>query len=128
MVMTLGMTFLLRSATHLHWRQILTPHAPGLSLALLLGGLAWIVERALIRVGVDSHLPILALQASVDGLAAFIALRWTPFPLVSTVVGEIVGDISPKLAVLLAPNAIPDESAKAKRREAPPPTVEPERQ
>jgi O-antigen/teichoic acid export membrane protein len=127
-VMTLSMMWLVRSATNLRWRQILTPHAPGLTLALLLGGLAWTTERVLIQSGVQSHLLILAVQAAVTGLAALAALRWTPFPLVSTVLSEIVGDVSPKLAGLLAPNAGAGQSARDEERKARQRTVESDRQ
>jgi len=100
-VMTLLTVSMLRKATEATWWQLVHPHLPGLLLAALLGGLAWGVDQAFLRAGVTAHFPVLAGQSVVAGLAGLAAIRWNPFPIVTTVVHEIVNDFSPKLATLL---------------------------
>jgi len=100
-VMSLLTVTMLRAATEASWGQLLHPHVPGLLLAALLGGLAWMVDRVFIQIGITAHFPVLVAQGAVSGLAGIAALRWTPFPIVTTVVHEILSDISPRLASLL---------------------------
>ena len=59
------------------------------------------VDRVFIQIGITAHFPVLVAQGAVSGLAGIAALRWTPFPIVTTVVHEILSDISPRLASLL---------------------------
>jgi O-antigen/teichoic acid export membrane protein len=120
-VMSLLTLTMLHSATHIRWRQLLSPHMPGLLLAALLGLLAWGVDRLFISLGITAHFPVLAAQGLVAGLAGVAALRWTPFPQVATVVGEIVGDVSPKLAALVAPGVVVERKSKAARARPPQP-------
>ena len=120
-VMTLLTMWLLRAATEISWRQVLVPHVPGLLLAALLGGLVWAIDQGFLEAGITADLPVLVTQSAVAGLAGVVALRWTPFPLVATVVGEIVGDISPKLAALVAPGVVVERKSKAARARTPQP-------
>jgi hypothetical protein len=117
---------MLRAATGLGWGEVLHPHGPGLVLAAVLGSLVWGVDLGFKSLGVTSHLLVLVVQNVVAGLAGIAALRWTPFPMVANVVGEIVGDISPKLAALLAPGAVVERAPKTGRPRAPRPAVESE--
>jgi O-antigen/teichoic acid export membrane protein len=112
-VMTLLTVSMLRPATGLGWARLLAPHLPGLLLAGLLGSLVWGVDVAAAAAGVRSHLVILIVQNVTAGLAAVAAIRWTPFPLVSKVIREIVGDVSPRLAALLAPGAAGEQTVQA---------------
>ena len=125
-VMSLLMMWLLRSATDIGWQQVLSAHAPGVLLALLLGGLVWSVDRLFVKMGVTGDLPVLVAQSAVAGLAGIAAIRWTPFPMVATVIGEIVGDVSPRLAALLAPGTPIGRSPKAGGVRSAQPTVESE--
>ena len=125
-VMTMLTFSMLRAATGLGWGEVLHPHGPGLALAAVLGSLVWGVDLAFKSLGVTSHLLVLVVQNVVAGLAGIAALRWTPFPMVANVVGEIVGDISPKLAALLAPGAVVERAPKTGRPRAPRPAVESE--
>jgi O-antigen/teichoic acid export membrane protein len=113
-VMTILMTWTVRWATELGWRQLLAPHWPGAVLAALLGGLVWSVDHFCLRLGITGHFPVLAAQGVVAGLAGIVAVRWTPFPIVATVVHEVVSDFSPRLASLLVSNSNGEYIAKSK--------------
>jgi O-antigen/teichoic acid export membrane protein len=105
LVATTVMTFLTlemaKVATETTWRTLLTPQIPGSVLAVLLGGLVWLVDRLFLRWGVSAHLPVLVAQTVVAGVVGIAAIRWTPFPIVASVIHEIVSDVSPKLASVL---------------------------
>jgi O-antigen/teichoic acid export membrane protein len=113
-VMSVLTTWMVRLATDLKWRQLLVPHWPGVLLAALLGGLVWSVDHAFIRWGITAHFPVLVAQGIVAGLAGLAALRWTPFPIVATVVHEVVSDFSPKIASLLLSNSNGEHVTKSK--------------
>jgi len=125
-VVSAGVMFLLtlsmvRAATGLGWLNQLRPHVPGLSLALILGGLVWGIDVAFKAAGTPPHVVVLLVQGAVAALAAAAALRWTPFPSVAAVVHEIASDVSPKLAAILAPNH--QVEGTVKRHKPGPPSV-----
>jgi O-antigen/teichoic acid export membrane protein len=125
-VMSLLTLWMLHSATGIGVRHLLSSHLPGALLAVLLGLLAWGIDRVFINLGITAHLPVLAAQGLVAGLAGIAALRWTPFPVVSMVLGEIVGDISPRLAALVAPGVVVQRAPKAPRARASDPAADSE--
>lgn len=112
---------IVRAAAELNWRQLLVPHGPGILLAAVLGGLVWGIDVAAVQLGITAHFPVLAAQVVVGGLAGVAALRWTPFPLVATVVHDILNDVSPKLAALLAPGPASEHASKRRSKDRTPP-------
>jgi hypothetical protein len=113
-VMTLLMMEMAKVATETSWRSLLKPQIPGVLLAVLLGGLVWIVDRLFLQWGITAHFPVLVAQGVVAGVVGVAAIRWTPFPIVASVVYEIVGDISPRLASLLTTAAHAERPAKTR--------------
>jgi hypothetical protein len=100
-VMTLLTMEVAKVATEMSWRSLLTPQVPGILLAVLLGSLVWLVDALFQQWGIAGHFPVLVAQSVVAGIVGMAAIRWTPFPIVATVVHEIVSDVSPKLASIL---------------------------
>jgi O-antigen/teichoic acid export membrane protein len=112
-VMTLLTMEVAKVATEMSWRSLLTPQIPGMLLAVLLGGLVWLVDGLFQRWGITAHFPVLLAQTVVAGVVGIAAIRWTPFPIVSSVIHEIVSDVSPKLASILTAAKHADGPAKA---------------
>ena len=112
-VMTLLTLEMAKVATETNWRSLLTPQIPGVVLAVLLGGLVWLVDRLFLQSGITAHFPVLVAQSVVAGVAGIAAIRWSPFPIVARVVHEIVSDVSPKLASLLTAAQHVERPAKA---------------
>jgi O-antigen/teichoic acid export membrane protein len=100
-VMTLLTMEVAKVATEASWRSLLMPQIPGILLAVLLGGLVWLVDGLFQQWGIVAHFPVLLAQTLVAGVVGIAAIRWTPFPIVASVVHEIVSDVSPKLASIL---------------------------
>jgi PST family polysaccharide transporter len=118
-VMTLLTMEMAKVATETSWRSLLEPQIPGVLLAILLGALVWIVDLLFLQWGIKAHFPVLVAQVTVAAAVGVAAIRWTPFPIVATVVHEIVSDVSPKLATLLTTAERAERPAKTKPNSQP---------
>jgi PST family polysaccharide transporter len=113
-VMTLLTMEMAKVATEMSWRSLLMPQIPGVLLAVLLGGLVWIVDELFLQWGIGAHFPVLVAQSVAAGVVGVAAIRWTPFPMVASVIHEIVSDVSPKLASFVTTAEHAERPAKTK--------------
>jgi O-antigen/teichoic acid export membrane protein len=95
------MQHLLRSATHFGWRDILEPQIPALLCSVGILVVSFGAALAIVRNFPDVS-PWVVLLAQIFACAAFYLgfLRFSGFKEVSTLVGETLAQISPKLARL----------------------------
>jgi O-antigen/teichoic acid export membrane protein len=102
---------MLRSAMGLTWRDLLKPQVPGLSLAAAMVALTWTADVALQRLGGVPPAGILAVQTVTAAVCGLAFVWWCPFAEVRSVVHDILGDVSPRLARRVVRPAVPAEPA-----------------